>query len=108
MNEDKQYYSKKERKWLEEAESDVPVEDLALARDEEPDNRMVSFGKKIKGGADTINLFVISFLAFLIALFLTIISVSEESPMLLALALTFYLIGFVYIVSWFKRFKIKE
>ncbi|MHA1911246.1 MAG: hypothetical protein ACTSYA_06075 [Candidatus Kariarchaeaceae archaeon] len=103
MKNDNQTITKEEEQWLEEAESEVPVEELALDRTEDPKNRIVSFGKKIMGEADTINLAVISFLAFLIAFFLTIISVSEESSILLALTLIFYLIGFIYAINCFKR-----
>ncbi|MCG3219698.1 MAG: hypothetical protein KAR35_11835 [Candidatus Heimdallarchaeota archaeon] len=108
MKKDNQTISKEEKQWLEEAESDVLVEELAIARTEESDSKIVSFGKKIMGEADAINLAVISFLAFLIALFLTIISFSEESSILLAVTLIFYLIGIIYAINWYKRLKTEE
>jgi len=104
MQNDNQKITKEEKQWLEEAETDIPVEELALSRTE-PESKIEKLGKKIMGEADTINLIVISCLAFLIAIFLTVISFSEESPMLLALTLVFYTIGFIFTVNWIQRLR---
>ena len=108
MNKDDQTLTKEEKQWIEEAEADIPVEELAISREDEPENRFVSFSKKIVVEVDAINLVVVSFLAFLIAIFLTIISLDENSAILIIITLIFYLVGLIYTLELFKRFKTKD
>ena len=108
MNTDNQIITKDEKQWLEEAKSDVAVEELAIDRAEEPDSKLLSFGNKIITEVDTINLAVISFLAFLISAFLTIVTLTEESLLLFFVTSIFYIIWIFYAFEWFKRLRSAE